>query len=74
MKPTRPDWTRLVLALVVYLLAMPAFLLVMSIGDCGPGVANCGETRRLLSLVVLILGTAWLIYVVARFVSIYTKH
>ena len=63
------DWLRLCLSLVGYAVAIIALSLMMSLtGDCGPGVENCGETARRLSFVVLAFGTAWLVYLVVRFV------
>jgi hypothetical protein len=74
MKATPSEWLRLGLSVVGCAVAAIALSLMMNLtGDCGPEVENCGETARQLSFVVLALGAAWLVYLVARFVRDHSK-
>jgi hypothetical protein len=69
VKAKPSDWLQLALSLLGYAFATIALSLMLNFpGDCGPEVANCGETRRWVSSIVLVLGAVWLAYLVARFV------
>jgi hypothetical protein len=65
----RRPWFKLLASLAGYGLAILALMMVLNLsGNCYPGVADCGETGRKISFVVLGIGTAWLAYLVAKFI------
>ena len=69
MRARFSDWITLVLALASSALATLAIALMLNFpGDCAPDIANCGEGRRYFSFVVMVLGAAWLVYLVVRFI------
>lgn len=69
MKARSSDWLTLAGTILGSVVVTVGFALLLNFpGDCDPGVANCGEGRRKASFVVLALGAAWLLYLVARFI------
>jgi hypothetical protein len=74
MNATPSDWVGLFLSLLGSAVATIALALLMNLtGDCGGGVQNCGDTARQLSLAVLALGAAWLVYLVVSFLRRHTS-
>jgi len=69
MKARPSDWFSFSLALLGSIIAILfATALLNFTGDCALEVTSCHEGGRRASFVVLGLGVAWLVYLVARFV------
>ena len=69
MKARPSDWLSFALAVVGSIIAIVVAVgLLNFMGDCAPGVTNCGEPQRQVSFVVLGLGVIWLAYLVVRFI------
>ena len=66
--PLQPFAGRRLMITVVCLATLGIALMLNFPGDCAPDIANCGEGRRYFSFVVMVLGAAWLVYLVVRFI------
>lgn len=74
MSPRAKSWIDffITVAGMALIVAVATFLLNF-MGDCAAGPANCGETERRISFVVLAFGAIAIAYYVYRFVRLQNR-